>query len=412
MKIVLIQPKSFHTWEALNLGYIASYAKKHGFNKFKFFSGFYDTDEEIIAGCRDADIIGFTCTSPHMKHAEYLASKIKRNDNYIVFGGIHPSSLPAQTLENPNVDAGVVGEGERAFLDIIKGNREKIVSRPYIENLDSIPFPDRQLIKQERNIQVAFKDNGVRIASIFSSRGCPFSCLFCASHSVWSRRVRFRSADNILDEFEQVVDEWKIDLIKFSDDTFTIKKSLVKDFCEKKIDRGIKTAWACNARVDKVDESLLRLMKEAGCKEIWAGVESGSPRILKDMNKKITIEQVKYVFAKSRELGLIRRAYMLLGMPEESLEDIKLSEKLVDEIEPDMVGFTILAPYPGTKYYDPAVHKDVDWSVVDEYENRITRTRYLSNEDLQREQLRLVKKYQNKAVFRQRNVHVQRQETF
>ena len=406
MEIVLIQPKSFHTWEALNLGYIASYAKKYGFDNFKFFSGFYDTDDEIIAGCRDADIIGFTCTSPHIKHAEYLASKIKRHDNYVVFGGVHPSCLPEQTLENENIDAVVAGEGEQAFLEILRGNRERIVRLPYIKDLDALPFPDRRLIKQERNIQVAFNDNGVRIASIFSSRGCPYNCVFCASHSVWSRKVRFRSADNILDEFEQVVDEWKIDLLKFSDDTFTIKKSLVKEFCEKKIDRGIKTAWACNVRVDKVDEPLLRLMKEAGCKEIWAGVESGSMKILNDMNKKITIEQIKYVFAKTLELGFIRRAYMLLGMPEESLEDIKLSEKLVDEIEPDMVGFTILAPYPGTKYYDSAIHKDVDWSMVDEYENNITQTKYLTNWELHNEQARLVKKYQNNAVFRQRNVHV------
>ena len=200
MKIALIQPKSFHTWEALNLGYIASYAKKHGFSNFKFFSGFYETDDEIIAGCGDADIIGFTCTSPHMKHAEYLASKIKRPGNRTIFGGINPSCLPEQTLENNYVDAVVAGEGEEAFLDILKGNKEKIVNKPYIKNLDSLPFPDRNLIRQERNIQQAFKDNGYRIASIFCSRGCPFRCTFCASHSVWSRKVRYRSADNRIHE--------------------------------------------------------------------------------------------------------------------------------------------------------------------------------------------------------------------
>lgn len=404
MKIVLIQPRSFHTWEALNLGYIGSFAKKHGFGDVAFYSAFYDSDEGIVAGSTSADIIGFTCTSPHMKHAEYLASRIKtkNKNNHIVFGGIHPSCLPERTLENPDIDAVVVGEGEQAFLEILRGNRDRIVKMPYIEDLDELPFPDRKLIRQERNIQVAFKDNGVRIASIFSSRGCPYRCVFCASHSVWSRRVRFRSAVNILDEFEQVVDEFNIGLIKFSDDTFTLRESLVRDFCEKKIARGIWTPWACNVRVDTVEESLLRLMKQSGCTEIWVGVESGSPKILKQMEKKISIDRVKYVFAKAKEIGLLRRAYMLLGMPDESLEDIKMSEELIDEIEPDMVGFTILAPYPGTKYYDAIVHGNVDFSVVDEYENRITKTKHLSNEDLHREQARLVGKYQNIAVFRQK----------
>jgi anaerobic magnesium-protoporphyrin IX monomethyl ester cyclase len=400
--MVFIQPRTFHTWEALNIGYLASYVKLNGYKNVSFYSGFFDSDEEIIKGCKDADIIGFSCASPQMKHALNLARAIKNGSNYIVFGGVHPSALPEDTLENPWVDAVVVGEGEKVFLDIVKGNRERIVKDTNIENLDSLSFPDRNLIKQERNIQQAFKDNGYRIASIFSGRGCPFRCTFCASHSVWSRKIRYRSAENILDEFEQVVKDLKIDFIKFSDDTFTIKKELVRDFCEKKMERNIKTCWGCNIRADTVDEALLRLMKRAGCREVWIGVESGSPKILKEMKKDIDLDRVRWVFKVTAELGFFRRAYMLLGMPEEGLEDIMLSEKIVDEIKPDSVGFTILAPFPGTSYYDTKLHKDVDWSEVDEYENRITRTKFLTNDELHKEQERLVSKYQKNIVFRQR----------
>jgi radical SAM superfamily enzyme YgiQ (UPF0313 family) len=276
------------------------------------------------------------------------------------------------------------------------------VRSPHIKNLDDLPFPDRVLIKQERNIKQAYKDNGIRIASIFSTRGCPFRCTFCASHSVWSRKVRYRSADNILDEFEQVVNDLKIDFIKFSDDTFTIKKERVREFCEKKIKRNINTSWGCNIRADAVDGDLLRLMKRAGCQEVWIGVESGSPKILKEMKKNISLDKVKQVFQVTAEIGLFRRAYMLLGMPEESLEDIQLSEKIVDEIKPDAVGFTILAPFPGTSYYDSKLHKNVDWAEVDEYRNRITKTKFLSNEELHQEQERLVSKYQSIIVFRQK----------
>lgn len=189
MKIVFIQPKTFHTWEALNIGYMASYLRLYGYHNIGFYSGFFDSDEEIIKSCEGADIIGFSCTSPQMKHALYLAKAIKNSKNYIVLGGVHPSALPEDTLENGWVDAVVVREGEKAFLEIVKGNRERVVRHAYNQNLDDLPFPDRHLIKQERNIQQAYQDNGIRIASIFSSRGCPFRCTFCASHSVWSRRV-------------------------------------------------------------------------------------------------------------------------------------------------------------------------------------------------------------------------------
>lgn len=404
MKIVFIQPKTIfgNTWEALNIGYMGAYLRAHGYNNIGFFSGFFDKDEEIIQGCHDADIIGFSCTSPQMKHALELAKKIKTKNNWIVFGGVHPSALPNDTLKNKCVDAVVIGEGEKAILEIVKGNREIIIQMPYIQNLDELPFPDRLLIKQERNIQQAYRDNNLRIASIFSSRGCPFQCAFCASHCVWTRQVRFRSYQGVLDEFEQVAKDLKIDFIKFSDDTFGLKKDWILSFCQEKMKKSIATPWGCNVRVNTIDEEMLKWMKRAGCKEVWAGVESGSPKILQDMKKGITVDQVKKAFKITKEMGFFRRAYILLGMPNESYEDIKMTEELIDEIKPDQVGFTILAPYPGTEFYNPEIHKNVDWSLVDEYGNQLTRTKYLTNSELVSEQKRLVKKYQNVITYRQK----------
>jgi radical SAM superfamily enzyme YgiQ (UPF0313 family) len=402
MKIVFIQPRTFHTWEALNIGYLASFLRLYRQDKIVFYSGFFDSDDEIISGCKDADVIGFSCTSPQMKHALSLARRIKSPQNYIVFGGVHPSALPQETLENEVIDAVVVGEGEEAFLEIINGNRKPLVNKPLIQNLDRLPFPDRRLVRQERNIEQAYKDNGIRIASVFSSRGCPYKCVFCASCTVWTRKCRFRSGTNILDEFQQVVDEFQIDFIKFSDDTFTVKKNVVIEFCREKTERGIRTPWGCNVHVATLDEEMLSLMFEAGCREVWMGVESGSPRILQDMKKGITIEKVEWAFKVTKRLGFFRRAYMLLGMPNESREDIKLTEDLIDRIKPDAVGFTILAPYPGTTFYDPVLHKDVDWAAVDEYENRLTKTNYLTNAELHREQNRLADKYKEVLVSRQR----------
>src|SRR3990172_1833618 len=180
MKWLFVQPKSFHAWEALGIGYLISALKAIGENDVSFMSGFFDSDDEIIKAGNRADIVGFGCTSPQIKHATSLAKNIKAHK---IFGGVHPSVLPEETLEV--ADQVVVGEGEKAIVEIANGNREAIVNCGYIKNLDAIAFPDRWAIKQFRNIGEAVRDNnGERIGSLFSSRGCPHKCTFCASRSL------------------------------------------------------------------------------------------------------------------------------------------------------------------------------------------------------------------------------------
>lgn len=407
MKIVLVQPNvgfGGHTWEAQGLGYIGAYIKKFIDADIEFFSGFYDLDNKIINACKDADFVGFSCTSPQMRHALHLSRMIKEINPQVmtVFGGCHPSALPKETSEYNEVDTVVVGEGECAFLKIIKSSEKcSIVNEGYVENIDSLPFIDRKLIKNERNIKTAYKDNKMRITSIFSSRGCPFNCVFCASNVIWGKGVRFRSPDNVLSEMDTLINEWSIDFIKFSDDTFVINKKRILEFCQKKSSFKLDIPFGCNARVDAMNKEIFEALSKAGCEELWFGVESGNPSILHDMKKGITLEQIKKSFELAKKFGIKTRAYCLIGMPNDTYDTIKDTEKLLDEIEPDHVGFTILAPYPGTTFYNDSF-KDIDWSEVDEYSNNITKTKYLSNEQLKREQERLVEKYQNKAVFRQR----------
>lgn len=401
MKIVLVQPRSFHTWEALNVGYLAAYLKAHGYADVQFYSGFFDSDEEIIAGCRGADVVGVSCTSPQFRHGLALAQQVKTPDNYVVFGGTHPSALSQDVLEQSCVDAVVVGEGEEAFLDIVRGNRERIVGKPMIQDLDRIPFPDRGVIKQERNLRRCSEIHGRRIAGILSTRGCPFSCTFCGSHVVWGRRQRQRSPENVLEEFLQVVRDCRADFITFADDEVGIKPESIMRFSELKIRRGEKTPWGCNVVASTLTEEMLRVMRAANCEELWIGVESGSPHVMKATGKPITVDRVKKAFQITRDLGFVRRAYFLLGMPEEGYQDITLTESLIEEIVPDVVGFALLAPYPGTAHYDPEIHREVDWSLVDEYQNEITSTRFLSNAQLRREQARLVEKYRRLITFRQ-----------
>jgi len=413
MKIIFIQPNvgfKGHAWEALGLGYIISYLKKHfeGDLDIEFYSGFYDTDEQITKACKEADVVGFGCTSPQYKHGLRLARQIKTKENRIVFGGVHPSALPNLVLKEDCVDAVVVGEGEKAMLQIVEDIDKgvdisgRIYRSEYIENLDDIPFPDRKAIKNERNIQQAYQDEGKRMTSVLSSRGCPFRCSFCCSHVVWQRKIRFRSPLNILDEAEQLVRYWSIQFLKFADDTFTINKQRVIDFCKLKIEKGIKISYGANAHVNTVDEDLLKHLAESGCRELWYGVESGSPRILKKMHKNTDINKIREVFKLTKEYGIKTRAYFLLGMPGETAEDIEMTEKLCDELQPDIVGFTLLSPFPINQYFDYETMVNWDWSMFDEYGNDWVHTETLTNKELKDIQNRLAEKYQHVIAFRQR----------
>jgi len=279
---------------------------------------------------------------------------------------------------------------------------KRIYSCDYIKDINTIPFPDRNIIKNERNIQQAYEDNGIRIASTFSARGCPFNCSFCCSNMVWEKLVRWRSSENILDEIEILIKNWNIQFLKFSDDTFTLSKQRILDFCEQKQIRKIKLPFGANARVDLIDEEILENLVDAGCKELWYGVESGSPKILKDMHKGTNINQIRRAFMLTKNFGIKTRAYFLLGMPNETIEDIKMTEKLCDDIQPDVVGFSLLAPFPSNEYFDYETMKDWDWSMFDEYNNNWVRTKTLTNQQLKEEQKRLIRKYQEKITFRQK----------
>lgn len=414
MKIVFVQPNvgfKGHTWEALGIGYLIAYLKNNyaGILEIDFYSGFYDSDERIIQGAKDADIIGFGCTSPQYKHGFNLARQIKTRNNRVIFGGIHPTVLPEQVLAEDCVDAVVLGEGEQSMLQLVKEVAQGIdisgrsYQTGYIANVDDLPFPDRETIKNERNIEQAHYDEGTRITSVVSSRGCPFHCSFCCSHVLWGHGVRLRTPSNILDEIEELVSDWRIEFLKFADDTFTVSKPRVMKFCRLKVARGISVPYGANAHVNTIDREMLVALAQSGCQELWYGVESGSPRILKEMHKNTNIQHIKEVFRATKEVGIKTRAYFLLGTPNETREDIAMTERLCGELGSDIVGFTLLSPFPGNQYYDAQSMADWDWSVFDEYGNDWVHTIELTNQGLKEIQSKLVAKYEKATAFRHRS---------
>lgn len=425
MKVSLIQPKvghnPFYIHEPLNLGYLAAYLIENGYKDIDIHISAFEDDDRIISAASDADIIGFTATSPMMSHAQELAMKIKRINpsSVVIFGGTHPSVLTENTLQNRFTDIVVRGEGEvtmlkvvqavesRLPLNTIKGisyrNKGGIVHTPdreLIEDIDGIPFPARDLMSQNRFLDLGFKKYGDRGAWIYSSRGCPYHCTYCASWRIWTRRWRARSPQNIIKEINELVDKYHVNRINFADDTFTISKRRVIEFCDLLKREISQVSWGCNIRADTVDKELLEIMNGAGCTDVWIGVESGSPVILKDLKKGITIEQIKNAFKWSKEVGLKRRAYLMIGSPKESRDTISMTETLIDNIDPDIAEFSIFTPYPGCENYEIAkkdgyISDDIEWSEIDLFSRDcgLMNTQYLSKEDIKREHERLSEKY-------------------
>jgi radical SAM superfamily enzyme YgiQ (UPF0313 family) len=738
MKILFIHGRYSNSWEALGIGYLAGYLRKHMSDvELSFAQGCFDSDEAILALAASADIVAFSCTTPTYPHSVALAAQIKaiNPSAWIVTGGYHPSAVGRPALA-PNIDAIVVGEGEDAMLRIARGDRSPAVQGRMMQ-FDELAWPDRALIRNERNIAVAFADNGKNITSFQSHRACPFRCLapdtpiqmldgttkriadlvegdsvlgvehdskknrwhyrssivkkvwrsvkpayrvtladgksaICGPDHRWltykrgwkyvtpaikpeqrphlttnnrihvlgiggltgvptpdyrcgylagmirgdghfkkqfrlalidfdalsrvqeylqffgiatnrwgfkspgkpmqavtvkardhkqlrgliedkpgslewlrgwlagifdaegscsnvlrisnkdqdillmiekafsafnfhhvrdavnklsgvvsirlrggweeitrffnitapaiSRKfsitghspygssrvvsiqplgfempmvdietttknfvangmishnckycldgankvlytnqswnaktlVRYRDIDDLLDEIEHVTNVYKLDLLKFSDPTWNTSVEWVEAFCRRKIERGITVPFYPNLHAGMMTQRTAHLMKEAGCYEVAIGVESGSPKVLKQIGKGTTVDSIKRCVGFVKNADILARGYFIVGMPDETHADLEATERLADELGLFEYGFTLLCPYPGTTMFDAEKHRDVDWALADEYSNDFWRNDHMSNAELKAWQARLVARFKKNITFRQR----------
>jgi len=422
MRISLIQPKHLRgperIFEPLGLGYIASFLRKKGYKDISIHSATFESDKKIVKDATLADIVGMTTMSPMMTHANILASEIKKRNSKasIVLGGFHPSALPEATLRNRNIDFVVRGEGEITFYELaetIKGNKRiedvagisyrqdgRIIHnqpRELIKGIDDIPSPARDLLGQNNFTRRYYQYLGEKRATVLSSRGCSYDCLCCSSQCVWTRKWRGRSAGNIISEIKELVENYNVNYIDFLDGIFTMNKQRVLDFCAGLSDEKITIGWGCYVHPSTVDRNTLEVMKEAGCQEIYLGIESGSPLILEELHKGSTIEQIKNVLSIAKDISLPVLALFMLGLPGDNYSTIKASEDLIDETEPDYVAFSILTPMPGCNYYKIArrsgyVSDNLDWSKID-WGKATMPTRHLSIKDINIEYKRLKRKF-------------------
>jgi anaerobic magnesium-protoporphyrin IX monomethyl ester cyclase len=298
-----------------------------------------------------------------------------------ILGGSHGTFWGESALkEYPALDIVLRKEGELTFIELVEklesktsiGNvlgityrsGNKIVrnaDRPFIENLDSLPFPAHHLLPLEK-----LKHNGKIIFPLVSSRGCVYWCDFCSTVRMFGRGYRMRSPKNVVDEMQLIHDKYGIDQVTFYDDAFSVDRNRVVKICEELHSRHLRLKWDCGTRVDMVDRELLKTMHHAGCFAVWLGVESGSETILGAMNKKIKIDQTKIAYKTAHQVGLMTIANVVLGFPGETEQTALETIRLVKELNPDDVGFYIATPYPGTPMYEKVIENS--WLRVTDFD--------------------------------------------
>lgn len=404
MRILLINPpytnfegmaESAGNTMPLNLAYLASYVKKKIDCDVEILDtevlGFgYKEIEEFIIGM-GPDIIGITTLTPPMQHVIKIVEISKRVNPKckVVLGGIHPTALPEQTLQETNADFVVFGEGEITFYELVKGfsdgelelakidglcfrnKKGEIVknkNRAYIKDLDIIPLPARELFELKKYYSAPTKkvSDEPMVTPILTSRGCAFQCVHCISNLLWSRVVRYRSVENIIVEIEECVNKYGIREFNVLDDTFTLNKNRLIEFCDAVIKKNLKIYWICFSRVNTIDEDMIKFMKEAGCRKISFGLESGSQRVLDLMKKSATIKMGKKAVAVVRKYGIEVHASFMFGNIGETKDSIEETIEFAKSLDLDNATFFITAPLPGTYLYELAkqkgfINKDTRW---------------------------------------------------
>lgn len=336
-------------------------------------------------------IVGVTAMISNVKGA-LEACQLAKNCNVItVLGGPLLSVFPQEALSYDFVDYGIVGEGEYPMVELVnalqdskpvvsvrgliyKENGKVKMNSAYInENLDTIPFPARDLLPMERYSSII----GLHpVTTMIASRGCPFHCGFCVKGPS-DTRYRTRTPKNVADEMEMVVEKYKIKEIMFYDDTITLDRNFIVGLCDEILKRKINVKWESPTRIDRVDDNLLKLMHNAGCVRLRYGVESGEKDILDLMNKGINLAKVRDVFKKTRDTGIETFAYFIIGYIHETPYSIRKTISFAKELNPDLVMFTVATPYPKTPLFDLAVKegfvREDYWSkfVLGEKQNRI-----------------------------------------
>lgn len=319
------------------------------------------------------DMIITDSSFPSLKNDLEVAAGIKRHYNTtIVLVGPPASQFPDDILDNgidiaaryeydftikevaDNIEQ---GEGLEDVRGISYRADGKIVHNPDREftssgELDTIPFVSK-VYDKHLNIRDYFLGSSLYPeVQIFTGRGCPYLCTFCSwTQTLMGRKYRVRSTANVLDELEWIQDNLDVKEVFFEDDTFTINKQRVLEFCRQYKERDLDITWACNARVD-LDQETMGAMKKANCRLLIAGYESGSDEILKNVKKGSSVKQIRQFADNAHKADLLVHGDFVIGLPGETKETIEITKRLIKDVKADLLQVSVASPFPGTEFYD------------------------------------------------------------
>lgn len=368
----------------LGIIYLGSHLAAHGLDVDVLDAcGFELSLEEALAHAQRTapDLIGISAEALSIDRAARLIALLKRALPAIpiVLGGYHVSVLPEETLGAvPGIDYAVLGDGEDTTLELVehlrgqgkplaeidglafrRGEEETIVvnrRRPNRKSLAGLAMPDFGLLHgfEKRNPYFASAYRHLLpqpSVSIVASRGCPFDCYYCC-RKVDGRLYRPYPVDDVLDLMEDLVERFGSRSFLFEDEIFYMKTSTIQEFAEKKRARGLTQPWVASYRIDAIDEERVRWFKESGCAQLAFGIESGSPRILKNLNKVVDIGLVRENLAMVKSYGISTVSFFMLGCPGETIETLEETERLALEADLDYIVLFNCQPSPGSKLYE------------------------------------------------------------
>ena len=322
------------------------------------------------------DIVGITTVSFQYKYIKRLLKDISHLGVFTICGGPHISLVPQELETNEYLNAVCVGEGEFALLELVNALEKgqditaikniwvkkdgKVYSnpcRPFIENLDELPFVDRELFDFQEIVNSDYDR-----AEFMASRGCPYSCTYCSNSGLRKvaegRYVRFRSMENVIAEINDVVTRYKVKSVYLNDDVFTINKNYVEQFCEA-YKSEIGYPFEINTRVENLDESILEMLKDAGCYRIAMGLEQGDEKFRKEvLNRPMSNKKIEDAFILAKKVGIKTKTFNIVGFPFETVANHMETVNLNRKIQPNSIVNYIFEPYTGTPLYDICVENN------------------------------------------------------
>lgn len=371
----------------LGVMYCASVLKEHGHEVH--IMDMNVAGEDSAVDYRDFDIVGISSDTPRINEAMEFAKIAKEAGKIVVLGGVHPTFLDEELLYTGCVDYIVRGEGEATFLELVTALQEddghdmekvrgiswlneegevvRSPSRDFIDDLDEMPYPARDLIdlKRYKGLTLA----GRPMTSILTSRGCPYDCSFCSANKLTGRTWRARRPAHIVDEMESIMEDYPFTAFCLVDDNFTLNVKRVNAICTEIIERKLDIRWWCMSRTDLIarNERLVERMAASGCDTVFLGLESGSQRSLEGYHKESSVELGKEAVRLLKKHGIDTHASFIIGDVNETHEDIRKTLNYALELNPYVVQFSIMTPYPGTSLFEKIKKRiyETDWAKYD-----------------------------------------------